>query len=151
MFDSNKMLNLGFAFLNAGEANFHEGAIKQRSVYQNVAGVVNLAFACELFMKCLLNMNETEMRVHRLADLWHKYKVICGDKASEIETAVMKRLDTGFTFEEMIQDDDNVFDDYRYFFEPEHLNEITNKTLRPQFLRVLAHVLYIYLDNELTR
>lgn len=151
MFDSNKMLNLGLAFLNAGEVNFHEGAIKQRSVYQNVAGVVNLVFACELFMKCLLNMNETEMRVHRLKDLWHKYKGICGDKASEIESAVIKMLDTSFTFEEMLQDNDNAFDDYRYFFEPGHLNEITNKPLQPQFLRVLAHVLYIYLGNELAQ
>lgn len=53
-YDSNKMLELGHAFLNAGEACFREGSTLLPSPYQNVAGLVNYAFACELFMKCLL-------------------------------------------------------------------------------------------------
>lgn len=37
MFDSKRMFDLGFAFLNAGEANFREGVIEHRSDYQKGA------------------------------------------------------------------------------------------------------------------
>ena len=81
MFDSKEMFGLGLAFMNAGEANFREDVIKDRSEYQNAAGVVNIAFACELFLKCLLNMAGTEVRGHEIEDLWQEYKKLCGDEA----------------------------------------------------------------------
>ena len=109
MFDSKEMFDLGFAFLNAGEINFREGAIELRSDYQNVAGVVNLAFACELFIKCILNVASVEVRGHNMENLWLEYKNVCGDKAAAIESAVMNRLSTDFTFGEMLHNDSNVF------------------------------------------
>ena len=152
MFDSKKMFDLGFAFLNAGEANFQEGAIRHRSDYQNVAGVVNLAFACELFLKCLLNMAGLETRgykhEHKIEALWSKYKNTSGNDASQIETSVMNQLVTDFTFEEMLHNDSNVFYNYRYFYEPDHLSAIKNNPLRPQFLRILAKELYDSLYNR---
>lgn len=151
MFDSKEMFDLGFAFLNAGEVNFHEGAIKYRSDYQNVAGVVNLAFACELFIKCLLNMAGAEARGHKIEDLWLEYKNLCGDVAAEIESAVMNQLITDFTFEEMLHNDSNVFYNYRYLYDPERLAEIRDNPLRPQFLRVFSLGLYRTLHEKLGR
>lgn len=69
MFDSKEMFDLGFAFLNAEDVNFREGKIKNRSKYQNAAGVVNLAFACELFMKCLLNIAGKQSHTHKIEEL----------------------------------------------------------------------------------
>ena len=105
MFDSKKMFDLGVAFFNAGEVNFHEGAIKNRSYYQNVAGFVNLAFSCELFMKCLLNMAGHELHGHGLKDLWSQHKNIRQEVSSEIEDRVMSELDTVFSFDQMLHDD----------------------------------------------
>ena len=145
MYDSKKMLELGFAFMNAGEVNFCEGAIKSRSKYQNVAGVVNLAFACELYMKCLLNMDEEKCRDHKLTDLWGEYKKMHGDEAAKIESAVKDRLATNLTFDEMLHNDSNVFYNYRYLYEEERLGEIMDNPLRPQFLRFMAIELYNFL------
>ncbi len=103
MYDSKEIYQLGFAFLNAGEVNFHEGAIKYRSDYQNVAGIVNLAFACELFMKCLLNMAGSVAKGHKTEELWQEYKEICAEKASMIEAIVMRQLSTDFSFEDMLR------------------------------------------------
>ena len=149
MFDSKEMFSLGFAFLNAGEVNFHEGAFKHRSDYQNVAGVVNLAFACELFIKCLLNMAGVEARGHKIEDLWSEYKNASGNDASMIEISVMNQLVTDFTFEEMLHNDSNVFYNYRYFYDPERLAEIRDNPLRPHFLRIMAMELYVFLYNKL--
>ena len=149
MFDSKEMLDLGRAFMNAGEVNFHEGAIKHRSIYQNVAGVVNLAFACELFIKCLLNLNGVETSGHKLDELWVKFKNMCGDEASDIETSVMNILVTDLTFDEMLHNDSNVFYNYRYLYDPERLTEIRNNPLRPQFLRVFASTLLQSLNKIL--
>ena len=87
-------------------------------------------------------------RGHKLQDLWKTYKGVCGNEASEIESLVMKHLATDHTFEEMLSNDNNVFEDYRYFFEPRHLEEIKSKPMLPQFLRVLAKELYGYIDKR---
>lgn len=149
MFNSKEMFDLGFAFLNAGEVNFHEGAIKHRSDYQNVAGIVNLAFACELFIKCLLNMDGVEAHGHKIEELWLEYRYTSRNNASLIETSVMNQLVTDFTFEEMLHNNSNVFYNYRYFYDPERLAEIRDNPLRPQFLRIMAMELYAYLCNKM--
>ncbi len=149
MFESKKIFELGFAFLNVGEVNFHEGTIKQRSDYQSVAGVVNLAFSCELFIKCLLNLAGQELRGHKLECLWAKYRKVCGDEASKLESSVMNRLATNFTFEEMLQDDSEAFYNYRYFYDSDRLAEICKNPLKPQFLRVFAYELYGFLRKNI--
>ena len=149
MFDSEEMLYLGIAFMNAGNANFREGAIEHRSAYQNVAGVVNLAFACELFIKCLLNINGVEEGGHKLDDLWAKFKNMCIDEASDIEMFVMNNLETEETFDEMLHNDSNVFYNYRYLYDPKRLTEIRDNHLRVQFLRVFAFILQQSLREKL--
>jgi hypothetical protein len=118
------MFDLGFAFYNTGEVNFLEGAINNRSKYQNIAGIVNLAFACELFIKCLLNMAGSKMKSHNIEDLWREYKGILDNKASEIESSVMEKLSTELSFEDMLHSDRSIFNNYRYLYEAERLAEI---------------------------
>ena len=150
MFDSKEIFDLGFAFLNVGEVSFHEGVIKQRSDYQNVAGVVNLAFACELFIKCMLNMAGMQTHGHDIEELWLKYKNAYGDTASEIESAVMNQLVTNLTFEEMLHNDSNVYYNYRYLYDPERLAKIRDNPLRLQFMRTMVKELYSSLRNKIT-
>ena len=142
MYESKTMFELGCAFLNSGEVNFYEGAITTRSKLQNVAGVVNLAFACELFLKCLLNIEGKTPSGHKLEDLWNSYDSISHDNASAIKNTVMKSLVTDFIFEEMLEDDSNVFYNYRYLYEPRRIDEINDNPLKSQFLRVFCFTLY---------
>ena len=127
---------------------FHEGAIKNRSKYQNVAGVVNLAFACELFLKCLLNLEGSTTLGHKLRDLWSVYNRISPDDALVIKNAVMHSMVADLSFEEMLQDDSNVFYNYRYLYDPGRIDEINDNPLRPQFLRVFCCTLCTYVKEK---
>ena len=148
MFDSKEMFNLGYAFLNAGEVNFIEGRIKNRSEYQNLAGIVNVAFACELFIKCLHNTEEVQSKGHDIAELWKKYKDINGNIATEIESAVMSRLVTDMSFDDMLHNDSNVFCNFRYIYETQKLEAVRKSPLRPQFLKTFAYELAGHLQNH---
>lgn len=103
------MYDLACAFVNTGEINFVEGKINNRSRYQNVSGFVNLAFACELFLKLLLTDVEYDSRVHKLADLWEALDKNYHEIADGIKRDVMKDLSSDMTFEGMLSDDSNVF------------------------------------------
>ena len=149
MYDSKTMFELGYAFMNAGEANFREGVFENRSKYQNIAGVVNLAFACELFLKCLLNVEEEPFeKKHALSELWKMYADSCIDKAKELKNSVMAQIITDMSFEELLQSDSNVFYNYRYFYELDKIEEIRRNPVRPQFLRVLCFTLCGYAKEK---
>ena len=94
MYDSTEMYELGNAFLNVADTCFVEGKIKNRSEYQNVAGVVNLAFAAEIYLKCLLNINGKQIRGHKLFELWNEFKNINSQEAKDIENAVLDQIVT---------------------------------------------------------
>lgn len=136
------MYDLAKAFMNTGEINFIEGKIKNRSKYQNVAGFVNLAFACELFLKLLLCNDSYNQRKHELVDLWDVLNPNHTDIAKEIKDGVMKSLVSDMTFDQMLQNDNNVFKDYRYLYEPGKAEIIKNNPLKPQFLRCFCFQLH---------
>ena len=152
VYNSGEMFSLGCAFMYSGDANLHGNAIKPKSRHQHVVGVVNLAFACELFMKCMINMSDEldkPLKEHKLNELWKRYKSKCEADAAVIEKTVKNQIDTEFTFEEMLRDDSNVFYNYRYPFEPDRLTEIRANPLRPQFLIILSRTLYQYISCKL--
>lgn len=149
MYDSKTMFELGCAFLNCGKVNFYEGAITTRSKFQNVAGLVNLAFACELFLKCLLNLVGATPSGHKLKDLWNEYDRLSPDDTLAIKNTVMKSLVADFSFEEMLEDDSNVFYNYRYLYDQRRIAEINNNPLRPQFLRAFCFTLCAYAKDNL--
>lgn len=129
------MYDLACAFMNAGEVNFIEGKIANRSRYQNVSGVVNLAFACELFLKLLLTGVQYDSKNHKLNELWKVLDSNHHDIADTIKNDVSNKLSSDMTFEKMLEDDSNVFYNFRYFYETETMKKIHNHPLRPQFLR----------------
>lgn len=132
------MFELACAFVNIGEVDFIERKVKNRSKYQNIAGFVNLAFACEVFLKLLLTNVQYDNKEHRLAELWKVLETNHFNIADNIKTGVMNELSTNMTFEEMLADDSNVFYNFRYFYEPARMMEIRSNPLQPQFLRFLS-------------
>ncbi len=151
MYDSNEMYELGNAFFNVAETCFIEGRIKNRSELQNVAGVVNLAFASEIYLKCLLNINGNQKIGHKLYDLWKAYKKVEPQEAQNIENQVMNRIVTSFSFDEMLKNDSDAFYNYRYCYDPDRLLEIKNNPLRLNFLRVFSSVLRVVLKSKLNK
>ena len=71
------------------------------------------------------------------------------DDANMIKNSVMDHLVTDLSFDKLLQADSNVFINYRYFYEPENLKEISNNPVRPQFLRVFCFMLCAYAKEKL--
>lgn len=125
----NDMYDLACAFKIAAEVNFVEGKIANRSRLQNVSGFVNLAFACELFLKLLLVGIPYDNKKHKLDELWKVLDSYYHDIAEAIKTDVESTVSSKMTFEEMLEDDSDVFYNFRYFFEPEIMKRIQKNPL----------------------
>ena len=151
MYDSTEMYELGNAFLNVADTCFVEGKIKNRSEYQNVAGVVNLAFAAEIYLKCLLNINGKQIRGHKLFELWNEFKNINSQEAKDIENAVLDQIVTDFSFDDMLKNNSDAFYNYRYFYDPDCLSDIKSNPLRLNFLRFFTIILQQGLKVRLSK
>ena len=103
-----------------------------------VPAMVNGAFACELFLKSLL---EVPLRGHKLYDdLFCKLDL---STAQEIETVVIKsfikKRSTVINSEEFISNFKNIeraFEEFRYFYEPQNNNEM--RVYNIDFVEVLV-------------
>ena len=103
-----------------------------------VPAMVNGAFACELFLKALL---EVSLRGHKLYnDLFCKLDL---STAQEIETVVIecfkKKKNTVINSEQFISNFKTIersFEEFRYFYEPQNNNEI--RVYHIDFVEVLV-------------
>lgn len=80
-----------------------------------VSGIVNSAFACEVFIKSLLVFNGVaveEIHGHKLNILWNKLKNIDSETALLAETRMKEwfRSDNENMFDEMLTDSSNAFE-----------------------------------------
>ena len=76
------------------------------------------------------------------------YADSCKDKAKELKNSVMSHIITDLSFEELLQADSNVFYNYRYFYEPDKIEEIRRNPVRPPFLRVFCFTLCAYAKEK---
>ena len=111
----------GFLFA----ANFLRDAI-----FANYLGLVvygpaytaNLAFACELYLKQLLILEDNEQRGHKLKDL---YNCLSADSKDFISAEYVKRCNdfkekhdvTLSSFEDCLENYNTAFEDWRYWYE----------------------------------
>ena len=103
-----------------------------------VPAMVNGAFACELFLKALL---EVPLRGHKLYnDLFCKLDL---SSAQEIETVAIecfkKKKNTVINSEQFISNFKTIersFEEFRYFYEPQNDNEM--KVYNIDFLEILV-------------
>lgn len=100
--------------------------IEYRFFSHTVVGVVNYAFACEIFIKALLRMkgktfNEIKGIKHSLNDLWMELKDLDGDITEKVE----KKINEGTIpideekFNRHLQDASKAFEHWRYIYEKE--------------------------------
>lgn len=85
----------------------------------NIPAIVNGAFACELFFKCL---SSQYVKSHSLLEI---YSYIEKDIRDQIEQQTIDQIHTIFqykdaTFEDVLKDIDNAFVEWRYIFNEKH-------------------------------
>lgn len=111
-----------------------------------VAGLVNSAFACELYLKALLvslgvGLEEIKRKgKHSLKGLFVMLQEADNELARKIEIEVDGRIVSGgHSFSQMIDSSEDAFEILRYCYEPNNKKSIVG--VSPQFLRVLRKTL----------
>ena len=123
LFDSCRMFKHACAFRDC--AHFCETEpwdVEHRMASHTVSGIVNSAFACEIFIKSLLIYNDCiidEIKGHKLKDLWKLLK----EKDSELTSSVEKKIEEVFCsvndlmFDNLLNNISNAFEHWRYIYE----------------------------------
>lgn len=99
--------------------------IEHRFKSHTVAGIVNSAFSCEVFIKTLLTYHDIStdtMRKtggHDLKKLWKLFKYKDEDTAQDIENRMQKifNLENESKFDELLDIISNAFQYWRYIYE----------------------------------
>lgn len=101
--DYNRMFRHACAFADCAQYCEREpNTIECRFQSHTVSGIVNSAFACEVFLKALLVFyGETQLRNHKLKDLWLDLE----EKDEETTLSIKRSIKDWFA-----SDDDNLFD-----------------------------------------
>lgn len=140
-FDAIRMFRHACAFVDCAifcETEKHSILVTKMS--HTVAGIVNSAFACEVFIKSLLvhgGKTIKDIRGHNLQQLWEWYK----DLDSNGAMVVKQRVESIFqaknkkTFDDALNNISNAFEEWRYIYEKRHA------TIHINFLRIFRQVL----------
>lgn len=101
--DYNRMFRQACAFADCAQYCEREpSTIEYRFHSHTASGIVNSAFACEVFLKALLvYYGETQFRNHKLKDLWLDLE----EKDEETTLSIKRSIKDWFA-----SDDDNLFD-----------------------------------------
>ena len=89
--------------------------IKCRTKSHSVSGIVNSAFACEIFIKTLLVFHGVpveELKCHDLKRLWGKFKIKDANTALSVERGMREwfKSQNENMFDEMLNDISNAFE-----------------------------------------
>ncbi|EAE8422331.1 hypothetical protein A0006_13595 [Listeria monocytogenes] len=128
LLDSCRMFEHACAFVDCAKyCEIEPNNIEYRMQSHTVSGIVNSAFACEVFIKSLLvfhGMTVEKLRGHNLKKLWDEFK------AEDCETAclVEERMRGWFNsenenmFDELLDNVSDAFEYWRYIYEKQDGN-----------------------------
>ena len=130
------MFEQACAFLECAEFTESEKSrIKYRTKSHGYVDIALSAFACELFIKCLIiYLKGDYSRIHNLFDLWSKYKSLDNVRADKVERELKQWFNSSNPdmFTDMIKDASNAFEEWRYVFDHDSSDNIM---VNPNFLR----------------
>ena len=138
---SRRMFKHACAFLDcASFCQIEPNNIEYRMHSHTVAGIVNSAFACEVFIKSLLVYHGepiSKMKKHKLKELWENYRSKDEAKALFVEREMIAWFNSNNEnmFHELLDICSNAFEEWRYIYEKEE------ETVNVLFLRDLALML----------
>lgn len=120
---SRRMFKHACAFLDcASFCQIEPNNIEYRMSSHTVAGIVNSAFACEVFIKSLLvfyGESFKKLNDHELKNLWSKYKNKDVEKALLVEQGIRLWFNSNNEkmFDELLGVCSNAFQYWRYIYE----------------------------------
>lgn len=120
---SRRMFKHACAFLDcASFCQIEPNNIEYRMSSHTVAGIVNSAFACEVFIKSLLvyhGENFEKLNGHGLRKHWNTYKKKDREKALLVEQGIRQWFDSDNEkiFAELLKVCSNAFEQWRYIYE----------------------------------
>ena len=135
-YDTKKMFSHACAFDDIAYLCIKEPSpFEIRTRFHTISGIVNSAFACEIFLKTLLMLKgESKNRIksigHGLMELWNEYKIIDITTSNRIEKEIqgLYKTNNENLFLERITEASYAFEHWRYIYEKD------NETLDLNFL-----------------
>lgn len=123
MLDTERMFQHGCAFCDCAKyCEVEPNNIEYRMRSHTVSGIVNSAFACEVFIKTLLVFHGKtvgEIKGHELKMLWEKFKKVDYETALLIEERMREwfKSENENMFDELLEEASNAFEYWRYIYE----------------------------------
>lgn len=140
--DPHRMFRHGCAFADCAKyCETEPNNIKYRTQSHTVSGIVNSAFACEVFIKTLLVFHGTSFeelnRFHKLETLWSKLKTKDCRTTSLVEQRVQEWFNskTENLFDKLLSEISDAFVYWRYIYEKD------SGSLNLNFLRYFRELL----------
>ena len=95
--------------------------------------IVNISFACELFLKCLLVKNDILIKKHNLKHLF--------DKLDDTQKEQIKRRTKATDFNAILEIHSEYFENFRYFYEKSKEVSMVNLSFMFSFANSLKRVI----------
>lgn len=139
--DSRCMFEHACAFCDCAKfCEIEPNNIEYRMCSHTVSGIVNSAFACEVFIKALLvfhGKTVKEIKGHKLKDLWREFRMLDNETAVLVEKRIREWFNSSNEnmFRELLDEASNAFEHWRYIYEKQDGNININ------FLRGFRYVL----------
>ena len=123
--DAKRMFKHACAFADCAVFCFKDkNNLIVRTQWYSTPGIVNSAFACEVFIKSMLvyhgmTLNQIKSHSHGLEGLWQAYVVKDGQTASQVQESIRMyfQSDDDTLFDRKLKEASNAFVDWRYMYE----------------------------------
>ena len=123
MLDLQRMFEHACAFCDCAKfCEVEPNNIEYRMRSHTVSGIVNSAFACEVFIKTLLvfhGRTVLEIRGHKLKTLWEEFRTLDNATATLVEERMREWFNSTNTnmFDDLLSEASNAFEYWRYVYE----------------------------------
>ena len=123
--DAKRMFKHACAFADCAVFCFKDkNNLIVRTQWYSTPGIVNSAFACEVFIKALLvyhgmTLDHIKHIGHRLENLWNAYAIKDSQTSSQVQDSIRNYFQSGDNtlFDRKLKEASNAFVDWRYMYE----------------------------------
>ena len=123
--DAKRMFKHACAFADCAVVCFKDkNNLIVRTQWYSTPGIVNSAFACEVFIKALLvyhgmTLDQIKPIGHLLENLWNAYSIKDSQTSSQVQESIRNyfQSDDNTLFDRKLKEASNAFVDWRYMYE----------------------------------
>lgn len=139
--DSRRMFEHACAFCDCAKfCEVEPSGIEYRMRSHTVSGIVNSAFACEIFIKTLLvfhGRTVDEIKGHELKSLWNEFRILDSETAGLVEEGMRGWFNSSNEnmFDKLLNEVSDAFNYWRYIYEKQ------NGRININFLRGFRYML----------